>query len=189
MPFGNQRVLPAIKQMKELEKLLASSYEYLVLLGGRIGALRPIVEFAERNGKKILLHADLIDGLKNDEYAAEFLCQQIRPAGLISTRVSVIQKTKQNGLISIQRMFVIDSDALDKSVELAVKTKPDFVEMLPGVMPHLIAEVRERTGVPVIAGGLIRSSREMEDAFAAGAAAITTSRQELWKPSFGRGGT
>lgn len=178
---GGQRVLPAVKRMADLEKLLSSPYEHIVLLGGRLGALRPAVELAQRHGKKVLLHADLIDGLKNDEYAAEFLCQQIRPAGLISTRMSVLQKTKQNGLISIQRMFLIDSDALDKSIETAVKTKPDYVEMLPGVLPHLVAEVRERTGIPVIAGGLIRTAKERDDALAAGAIAITTSRAELWE--------
>lgn len=188
MSFGGQRVLPAVKRMVDLEKLLPSSYVYIVLLGGRLCALRPAVELAARHGKKVLLHADLIDGLKNDEYAAEFLCQQIRPAGLISTRTSVLLKTKQNGLLSIQRMFLIDSDALEKSVELAAKTKPDFVEMLPGVLPHLIAEVRERAGVPVIAGGLIRSARERDDALAAGAAAITTSRAELWDMGTDKGG-
>ncbi|WP_256759239.1 glycerol-3-phosphate responsive antiterminator [Cohnella sp. WQ 127256] len=180
MPFGKQRVLPAVKQMKELEKLLSSPFEYIVLLGGKIGMLRPIIELAEHQGKKILLHADLIDGLKNDEYAAEFLCQQIRPAGLISTRMSVIQRTKQNGLLSIQRIFLIDSGAMEKSVELAIKAKPDFIEVLPGVIPHLIAEVKERTSIPVIAGGMIRTVSEQEEALCAGAVAVTTSRRELW---------
>ncbi|MFD0673342.1 glycerol-3-phosphate responsive antiterminator [Cohnella sp. GCM10027633] len=185
MSIEGQRVLPAVKRMADLEKLLPSPYEYIVLLGGRLGAVRPAIELAERHRKKVLLHADLIDGLKNDEYAAEFLCQQIRPAGLISTRTSVLEKTKQNGLLSIQRLFLIDSDALDKSVALAAKTRPDFVEMLPGVLPHLVAEVRERTGIPVIAGGLIRTAKERDDALAAGATAITTSRRELWE--HGRG--
>jgi glycerol uptake operon antiterminator len=182
MTFSNQRILPAIKQMKELEKLLPSAYEYIVLLGGRIGQLKPIMDLAHRHNKKIILHADLIDGLKNDEYAAEFLCQQIRPAGLISTRTVVITKTKQNGLVSVQRIFLIDSGAMDKSIELAVKTMPDYIEVLPGIVPHLITEVRERTGIPVIAGGLIRSAAEVNEALLAGADAITTSRRELWFP-------
>jgi glycerol uptake operon antiterminator len=182
MNIGNQRILPAVKQMKELEKLLPTSLEYIVLLGGRIGHLKPMVELAHQHHKKVLLHADLIDGLKNDEYAAEFLCQQIRPAGLISTRTIVIQKTNQNGLLSIQRCFLIDSGAVDKSIELAEKSKPDFIEVLPGIVSHLITEVRTRTGIPVIAGGLIRSKHEVDVALNAGATAITTSRQDLWFP-------
>lgn len=183
MPFANQRILPAIKQMKELEKLLPTPTEYIVLLGGRIGHLKPMIDLANQYRKKVLLHADLIDGLKNDEYAAEYLCQQIRPAGLISTRTVVIQKTKQNGLLAVQRFFLIDSGAMDKSIELVEKSKPDFIEVLPGILPHLIMEVKMRTGIPVIAGGLIRSVHEVEGALNAGAAAITTSCKELWSPS------
>ena len=129
----------------------------------------------------MLLHADLIDGLKNDEYAADFLCQSIRPAGLISTRAGVIQRTKQNKLIAIQRLFLLDSDALERSYALVGKTQPDYVEVLPGIMPEIIAEVKERTGVPVIAGGLIRTETHVRQAIEAGASAVTTSRRELWE--------
>lgn len=129
----------------------------------------------------MLLHADLIDGLKNDEYAAEYLCQHVRPSGLISTRASVIQKTKQNKLIAIQRLFLIDTGALEKSYALLEKTKPDYIEVLPGVIPSMIREVMDRTGIPVIAGGLIRTEEDVRIALEAGATAITTSRRELWK--------
>lgn len=177
----NQTVWPAVKTAKEMESALATPYSYLVLLGGHLGQLRTLVELAERHGKKTLLHADLIDGLKNDEYAAEYLCQHVRPAGLISTRASVIQKTKQNKLIAIQRLFLIDTGALEKSYLLLEKTKPDFIEVLPGVIPHLIREVKQRAGIPVIAGGLIRTEEDVRIALEAGATAITTSRRDLWK--------
>lgn len=179
-PFGGQRLLPAVRQPRELERLLKSDAAWLVLLGGRLGLLQPMVKLAADHGKRVLLHADLIDGLKNDEYAAEFLCQQIRPAGLISTRAAVIRKAKQNGVLAIQRLFLIDSGAIDTSVEVAKQAHPDLIEVLPGLLPQWIREVRERTGVPVIAGGLIRTREEVAAALEAGAAAVTTSRPELW---------
>lgn len=172
--------MPAVRHLKDLERLLPTSWTYLVLLGGRLGQLQRTVELAEKHGKRVLVHVDLIDGLKNDEYAAEFLCQHIRPAGLISTRVAVIRKTKQNGLLAIQRLFLIDSGALDTSVELAKEAQPDLIEVLPGLLPFWIREVRERTGIPVIAGGLIRTPEEAAAALEAGATAVTTSRPELW---------
>lgn len=175
-----RKVLPAVRKMKEVEALLASAFDSFVLLGGHVGQIKPIVDMARAHGKGVLLHADLIDGLKNDEYAAEFLCQSIRPAGLISTRSSVVQRTKQNGLIAIQRMFLLDSDALERSYGLVEKTRPDYLEVLPGIMPEIIAEVKARTGVPVIAGGLIRTPDHVRRALEAGAAAVTTSRGELW---------
>src|SRR5690606_41129952 len=81
----NQAVLPAARKMKDVEAVLESSHHYMVLLGGHIGQLKAIVDLIKGHNKQVFLHADLIDGLKNDEHAADFLCQSIRPAGIIST--------------------------------------------------------------------------------------------------------
>jgi len=179
--FHGQRILPAARKMKDVEKLMKLSYEYIVLLDSHVSQLKSVVDMTRAAGKKLLLHADLIEGLKNDEYAAEFLCQVVRPAGLISTRSGVIAKTKQNGLLAIQRMFLLDTNALEKSYKLLERTEPDYIEVMPGVMPHMITEVLERTKIPIFAGGLIRSVEDVERALAAGAVAVTTSRAELWK--------
>jgi len=176
----NQSVLPAVHKMKEVEKVLASSHQYMVLLGGHIGQLKHVVDLAKEHGKQVLLHADLIDGLKNDEPAADFLCQSIRPSGIISTRASVVMRTKQRGLIAIQRMFLIDSDAMERSYRMIEKSNPDYIEVLPGIIPEMIKEVKEHTGIPVIGGGLIKTHQHITDALEAGATAITTSRKELW---------
>lgn len=181
MPFSRQRILPAARKVKDLEKLLRLPYEYIVLLDMHVAQLQPIVQLAKSNGKKPIVHADLIEGLKNDEYAAEFICQIARPAGIVSTRASVIAKTKQNKLLAIQRLFLLDTNALEKSYALFERTKPDYIEVLPGVIPHMIAEVHERTGIPVFAGGLIRLVNDVEQALAAGASAVTTSDKALWK--------
>lgn len=181
MSLQDQSILPAIRKMKDLEKLMKSSYTYIVLLDSHIGQLKSIVDLGRAHGKQLLLHADLIEGLKNDEFAAEFLCQSIRPAGIISTRGNVITKTRQNGLIAIQRLFLLDSSALDKSYTLLERTQPDYIEVMPGVIPHIIKEVKERSGIPIFAGGLIRSVDDVEQALAAGATAVTTSNHELWQ--------
>ncbi|MFX3636118.1 MAG: glycerol-3-phosphate responsive antiterminator [Candidatus Pristimantibacillus sp.] len=181
MSFHGQAIVPSIRGWKDFETLIASSFTYLVLLDSHVGQLKGIVDEASRHGKRIVVHADLIEGLKNDEYAAEFLCQHIRPAGIISTRSGVIQRTKQNGLIAIQRLFLLDTNALEKSIALVERTKPDFIEVLPGIMPHMIKEVLEKTGTPILAGGLIRTIDDVESALSAGANAVTTSRRELWE--------
>jgi glycerol uptake operon antiterminator len=179
--FKGQRILPAVRRMKDFEKLMDMTYEYAVLLDSHIGQIKPITDMARAHGKKLLLHADLIEGLKNDEYAAEYLCQAVKPAGLLSTRAGVIAKTKQNGFIAVQRLFLLDSHAVEKSYVLIERTRPDFIEVMPGVIPHMIAEVHERTGIPVFAGGLIRTVEDVERALEAGATAVTTSNIELWR--------
>ncbi|MCD8511392.1 MAG: glycerol-3-phosphate responsive antiterminator [Bacillus sp. (in: Bacteria)] len=181
MDFNNQQILPAARDMKNLEELLESNYNYIVLLNSHVGQLKSLVNLAKSKKKKLLLHADLVQGLRNDEYAAQFLCQDIKPAGLISTRKSVVITAKKHGLIAVQRLFLLDSIALESSYKLLEITKPDFIEVLPGVMPHIIKEVYEKTKIPIIAGGLIREKQEVMDALAAGAIAVTTSRKDLLK--------
>ena len=53
-------------------------------------------------------------------------------------------------------------------------------EILPGIMPRVIAEISTRTQVPVIAGGLLRDKADIMAAMRAGAAAVSTSAPSLW---------
>lgn len=175
-----QKILPASGNMKEFERFLQSPYEIGVFLDMHIAQLKNINQMAKQSGKKMIYHVDLIHGIKNDEYATEYICQEFKPYGLISTKVGVIQKAKQKGVIAVQRIFLIDSHALEKSYKLIEKTQPDYIEVLPGAMPWMIKEVKERVNIPIFAGGLIRTADEIENALNAGATAITTSKRELW---------
>ena len=112
--INNQSILPAVHKLKDVEAVIASPVSYMVLLGGHIAQLQSVVHLIKQSGKKVLLHADLIDGLKNDEHATDFLCQHIAPAGIISTRSSVVIRAKQKGIIAVQRVFLLDSDALER---------------------------------------------------------------------------
>lgn len=181
MYFKNQTIIPAAYKMKDFEKLVGyDKYEYIILLNIHVAQLRSVLTFAKKKEKKILLHADMIHGLKSDDYASEYLCQIIKPAGLISTKPNVIHVAKKNSLIAIQRLFLIDLFALERSYKTIEQSQPDFVEVLPGVIPHLIKEVNEVTKIPIIAGGLIRTEKEMNAALKAGAQAITTRIKTLW---------
>ena len=180
MPFRRQKILPALRHLRQFDQLMESSYEYIVLLEIHISNIKSIKEAATKHHKKILVHADLIQGLKTDDYAAEFLCNDIKPAGIISTRSNMIMKAKSKGIAAIQRMFLLDTIALEKSYALIERTKPDYIEVLPGVIPGLISEVHQRTGIPIISGGLIRTPRNVEEALAAGAVAVTTSNPIIW---------
>jgi glycerol uptake operon antiterminator len=181
LDIHQQKIIPAIKTMKDFEKFLSSSYVHAVLLELHIAQLKSVFQYARQCGKNLITHTDLIQGLSHDEYAAEYLCQEFKPYGLISTRGSVIVKAKQKKVLAIQRIFLLDSHALEKSYQLIEKTRPDFIEVMPGAMPHVIREVKERTGIPILAGGLIRTIDDVERALEAGATAITTSNKELWK--------
>ncbi|WP_017186515.1 glycerol-3-phosphate responsive antiterminator [Alkalibacillus haloalkaliphilus] len=179
----NQRILPAVKQMKDYDKLLESDTEVIVLLETRISSLKSMVKYAKRANKKVIVHADLIQGLKTDNYGMEYLGQDVKPDGIISTRTNVIQLAKKYKLTAIQRMFLIDSQAIEHNLNLVEKTKPDFVEVLPGVIPHVISNIKstlDEHNIKIIAGGLIRTQQDVDEAIQAGATAISTSLRELW---------
>ncbi|AXI01152.1 glycerol-3-phosphate responsive antiterminator [Sporosarcina sp. PTS2304] len=181
MYFNGQKILPAARTTKQFEKLLDSPFEYIVLLEVHISNVKTLKYEADKRQKKLIIHADLIQGLKTDNFAAEFLCNDVHPAGIISTRSNMIAKAKTKGIIAIQRMFLLDTIALEKSYSLIKQTAPDFIEMLPGVIPELIEEVQQQTGIPIINGGLIRTKKHIDDALAAGAIAVTTSDHALWE--------
>lgn len=176
-----QKILPASTTMKEFEQFLKSPYKIGVFLEMHIAQLKNVNQMAKACNKNMIYHVDMIHGIKSDDYATEYICQEYKPYGLISTKSSVILKAKQKGVIAIQRIFLIDSHALEKSYKLLEKTKPDYIEVMPGAMPWMIEEVKQRLNTPILAGGLIRSKEEVENALKAGASAITTSKMDLWE--------
>src|SRR5699024_10016015 len=181
MPFDNQSILPALRRMKDFEYLLNSSYTYIVLLKMNISQLESIMKSFKKYNKKVLLHAELVQVLNTNNHAVEYLCHNIRPDGLISTRSKTIALAKQEGLITIQRLFLLDSLALQSGYKILERSQPDFIEVLPGGMPQIIPEIKEKTGIPVIAGGLIRTPEDKDRALSHGSEAVTTSNKELWK--------
>lgn len=173
-------VLPAIRKMKDFDKALETSHEIIVLLETRLSQLKSLVDYAKRANKKAFIHADLIQGLKADEYGMEFLIREVKPDGILSTRGNVISLAKKHKLVAIQRLFLLDSQALDHNLKLIERFQPDCVEVLPGLMPSIIEEVFQQTNIPVIAGGLIKSEEQVTAALDAGAIAVSTSKTDLW---------
>jgi glycerol uptake operon antiterminator len=173
-------VVPAVRKIKDFEKLLKSDHGIMILLETRIAQLPHLVRYAKKFDKKIIVHLDLINGLQVDQYGMEFLVHHMKVDGVISTRGNIISMAKKSGLVAIQRMFAIDSSAIKRNIELVDKTKPDYIEVLPGIIPSVIREIADQTETPVIAGGLIRSADDIRLALNNGAVAATTSRRDLW---------
>lgn len=178
--FDNQTIIPAVRKIKDFEELMGREFSYLILLETHLGQLPSLVRLAKQNEKKVILHADLIQGLKHDEAGTQFLCQMLQPAGIISTHASVIAAARKNHVLAIQRLFLIDSHSLHTSYRVLKHSQPDYLEVLPGILPDIIREVKGGTKLPILAGGFIRTPQEIESVLASGATAITTSHKELW---------
>ncbi|WP_019413626.1 glycerol-3-phosphate responsive antiterminator [Paenisporosarcina sp. TG20] len=173
-------VIPAIRHMKDFEKVMKTDHEYIIFLETRLSQVESIVKLAKQYKKKVLMHSDLIHGLKTDEYGLEYLINNVKVDGIISTRVNVIATAKKHNIISIQRLFALDSHALNHNLKACKKIKPDYIEVLPGIIPNILKEIYDETGIPVIAGGLIRTKEDVKAALNNGAFAVTTSNKDLW---------
>ncbi|GAG31133.1 unnamed protein product, partial [marine sediment metagenome] len=98
-----------------------------------------------------------------------------------TTKNNLINIAKKEGLIAIQRLFLLDSAALKTGEQILKHNQPDAVEILPGIAaPYFIEHVYKELLCPVIAGGLISDKSEIEKLFQKGVLAISTSIKELW---------
>lgn len=173
-------VIPAVRRMKDFEKSLEAKSEWIIILETRLAQVRQLVDYSKQANKKILIHFDLIKGLKPDEYALEYLIREVKPDGILSTKGNIIEIAKKNKLLTIQRIFLLDSLAEEHNLKQIERYQPDYIELLPGLMPSIIEKVRISTDIPIIAGGLITSESEIKSALEAGAVGVSTSKSDLW---------
>lgn len=173
-------VLPAIRKFKEFDDALESKSPYVIFLDTRISQISKLVKVAKEKKKKALVHVDLVKGLKADEYGMEYLLHEAKVDGVISTRSNVIAIAKKHNILAVQRIFLLDSHAMESNLKVIDQVRPDYLEVLPGVAPKIIHDVKQKTSLPIIAGGLIQDENDINSAFEAGAVAVSTSLKKLW---------
>ena len=174
-------VIAAVKDDAGLQKALDSDCQVIFLLYGNILNIDSLVRTVHEREKRCFVHIDLIDGLSNREIAVDALVQLGSPDGIISTRTPQIRRAQQLGILTIQRVFLLDSMSLQSLLTTMDAYHPDYIEVLPGVIPSVIAEITAKTTIPIIAGGLIRSKQDVIQALQAGAIAVSTSCRAVWK--------
>ena len=88
-----------------------------------------------------MVHVDLISGLSPKEVSVEYLKEHTEADGIISTKPSLIKKAKELGMYTILRYFLLDSMAFENIRQQQHIVRPDFIEVLPGVMPRVIKRI------------------------------------------------
>lgn len=174
-------VIAAIKDMDGLERCCQlQDVKVVFVLFGDICNITQIVKQIRESGKLAIVHVDLITGLGAKEIAVDFIRQHTGADGIISTKPAMIRRAKELGLYTVMRFFLLDSMSFDNIEKQLCAVKPDFVEILPGVMPKIIRKVCRSVRVQVIAGGLITDKEDIMAALGAGAMAVSSTNQKVW---------
>ena len=173
-------VIAAARTAHDVQAAETSPVSTVFLLGGSILTMEDTVARLREKGRTVFVHIDLIEGLGRDPQAVEWCVRHVRPDGLISTHSQLLRRAADRGLITIQRLFLVDSSSLESGLRHLSAAPPDVIEVLPGLVSKAIGRIRDELSLPVIAGGMINVSEEARQALEAGACAVSTSERSLW---------
>ena len=173
-------IIAAVKDDKGLERALLTDCRIIFLLYGNVCSVSGLVERIKSDHKLVMVHIDLIDGLSSKDVAVAFLRQNTQADGVISTKTAIVKAAKEQGLLAIQRFFLIDSLAMANFQKYTEVQAADAIEILPATMPKVIRKITAACRLPIIAGGLISDKEDILLALQNGAAAVSSTNQEVW---------
>ena len=173
-------VIAAGKNREGLERAIQSPCSVIFVLFGDLCSIGELTESVHSAGKLAILHLDLIDGLANREISVRFLKENTPADGIISTKAQLVRYARELGLITVQRVFLLDSLSLENAGKYMTSETADFIEILPGVMPKILRRCVHKAATPVIAGGMVSDKEDVVSALGAGAVAVSTTRESLW---------
>lgn len=177
--ISTQTIIPVITSMKGLESFLLTPLKVFILQDVHINHLKGMIEKAHEYNREVIVHIELIQGLANDEFGAQFLIQQMHVDGVISSKPKIIEMTQKNHCLAILRVFIMDSKSVKRSLQIIETTKPDIVEFLPSliyeIFPTFITDIKAE----VWAGGLVKNEKQIRAILKTGVKRITLSNLEL----------
>jgi glycerol uptake operon antiterminator len=173
-------VAAAIKSSEDMQVALNSDALLLFVLKGDAFQLDPLVNQAHQRGKGLVVHVDLVSGIGKDRAGIQYL-HQIGVDAVITSRSQLVSAGRAEGLITIQRLLLLDDSALESGVRTIARAAPDIVEILPGIIfPEVAPTLQQLLPGPFIAGGFIRTTVDVARVQAAGAILSSSSTYQLW---------
>ena len=169
----------AIVDKARLEAAMASRAPAIFVLRGNGLDLSDMIRRVHDGGKLIAVHLDLVDGLKADHWGVSWLARSGVDA-VITSHGQLMSVIRNEGAIAIHRLLLSRREHLDTAVTALARSRPDIVEILPGVVLPAIAGLLPKLEVPMLAGGFIRTPLDARAVLAAGAVGVTTSSEGLW---------
>ena len=145
-------VIAAVRGEEDARLAAESPVAAVFLLGGSILTLADSVQMLREKGKLVFVHMDLCDGLGRDAAAVQWCARNLRPHGLISTRPQLLRAASDEGLVTIQRMFLMDSASLASGMKLSRARAAEIIRQGSVMVDHM---PEERVDRMLAAGQLI----------------------------------
>lgn len=177
-------VIPYLTEGMDRQPDLVARASIIMIGGGELAEMPELLAKLSRapfENIPVLLHIDLVNGLANDESGLRYVATLRRIDGIITVRHHLAPAARKMGLMSVVRLFLQDGRAVERGLGVIEKSKPDAVEVLPGVAFLQVAERFANLPIPCIAGGLIRTPEIAKQIIAAGCKAVSTSNVKLWE--------
>ncbi len=174
-------IIAAVRQQLDFEAALESSVTTIFLLNEDILTVKGLVERIKAKDKNVLVNVDSRKTFEKGREAIDYICDTIRPDGIITSESNNIKYAKEKGMFSILRLSLVDSLSYETAVNTALSDKPDMIEILPGIIPRVLKQYCSEVNIPVIAGGLIDSKEDIVNIIKAGALGAAAGKKELWE--------
>ncbi len=172
----------AIRRHEDMEEAIRHPrIRTIFLLNGDINKLPSLVSRVNKAGKVFLVHVDLVEGIGKDA-AGIHLLKRMGVAGVVTTKSNLVKYAKDEGLLVIQRLFIVDSESLKTGIRVANNVKPSAVEILPATIPtYVVNDTKKALNLPILGGGLLKTKQDVTEALEKGIDFISTSRRDLWE--------
>lgn len=179
----NNPIIAAIKDDQGLLRCLETDIGVIFVLYGDVCSIPKIVKRIKDEGKTVVVHVDLINGLASKEVSLDFIKNYTEADGIITTKPNLIKHAKDLGLNTVLRFFMLDSIALQNlEKQCHTEVQPDIIEVLPGILlPEFFEKVRRISRARIMASGLITNKTEVLNALNNGVISVSTTNQAIWE--------
>lgn len=172
-------IIAAARTDEEIDNAVLSGAKMVFILDGDIFNYQERIKRVQESGKLAFIHIDLLHGFASTPYALDYIVKTAKPDGILSTKKSIILKANSLGIMSILRVFALDSTVISSAEKLVKETSPTAVEILPGIVPKVIKMMKLKVNAPIITGGMVDTLEEVKECVKSGASGISTSNLDL----------